>query len=103
LAFLEVDYIAAGAADPPVRLYALLGNPLVRASPLFRALLAFHEHIFASLRRQQWGKARALIAHCRQLSGASQKLYDLYLSRIGYFETHPPGPNWDGAFRPARK
>ena len=89
-AFLEVDYIAAGAEDAPVRLYALLGSPVVRASPKFRALITFHEHIFASLHRQQWAKARALIDQWRKLSGASQKLYDLHLSRIGYFETHPP-------------
>ena len=102
-AFLEVDYIAAGTEDAPVRLFALLGSPVVRASPKFRALIAFHEHIFASLRRQQWAKARALIAQCRKLSGASQKLYDLHLNRIGYFESNPPGPEWDGAFRPILK
>ena len=84
-------------------LFALLGNPVVRASPKFRALIAFHEHIFASLHQQQWAKARALIAQCRRLSGASQKLYDLHLTRIGYFESNPPGPEWDGAFRPILK
>jgi len=102
-AFLEVDYIAAGTEDAPVKLYALLGSPVVRASPKFRALITFHEHIFASLRRQQWARARALITQCRKLSGASQKLYDLHLNRIGYFESNPPGPEWDGAFRPILK
>jgi adenylate cyclase len=98
-----VDYIATGPGDAPVRLYALLGNPVIRASPKFRALIAFHEHIFTSLQHQQWSKARALIAQCRTLSGASQKLYDLHLTRIGYFESNPPGPEWDGAFRPILK
>jgi adenylate cyclase len=98
-AFLEVDYIAAGPHDEPVKLYAMLGNPVVRASPKFRALLTFHEHIFQSLRTQQWGKARELIEQCRKLSGASQKLYDLHLARIAYFEENPPGENWDGVFR----
>jgi adenylate cyclase len=102
-AFLEVDYIAAGERDAPVKLYALVGNPGVRASPKFRALMAFHDHIFSALRRQQWAKARALIAQCRNLSGANQGLYDLHLRRIGYFESNPPGPEWDGAFRPILK
>ena len=102
-AFLEVDYIASGAADLPVRLFALLGSPVVRASPKFRAMITFHDHIFTSLRRQQWAKARALIGQCRALSGASQQLYDLHLTRIGYFESNPPGPEWDGAFRPILK
>lgn len=102
-AFLEVDYIAAGNADAPARLYALLGSPVARASPKFRALSTFHDHIFNSLRSQQWREARALIEQCRKLSGASQALYDLYLARIRYFESNPPGPNWDGAFRPILK
>lgn len=100
-AFLEVDFIAAGPRDQPVKLYALLGNPLVRASPKFRALSTFHDHIFQSIRTQQWGKAKALIEQCRKLSGASPKLYDLHLARIAWYQTHPPGANWDGAFRPA--
>jgi adenylate cyclase len=95
-AFLEVDYIAAGLREEAVKLFAILGNPLVRASPKFRALATFHEHIFQSLRTQQWEKAR-------NLSGASQKLYDLHKARIDWFEKNPPGPDWDGAFRPILK
>jgi adenylate cyclase len=98
-AFLEVDYIAAGAHDEAVTLFAMLGNPLVRASPKFRALQTFHDHIFQAIRAQQWEKARGLIEQCRKLSGASQKLYDLHLARIDYFEHNPPGNEWDGAFR----
>jgi adenylate cyclase len=98
-AFLEVDYIAAGAHDEPLKLYAMLGSPVMRASPKFRALLTFHDHIFQSLRTQQWDKARELIDQCRKLSGASQKLYDLHLARIDYFKDNPPGAEWDGAFR----
>jgi adenylate cyclase len=96
-AFLEVDSL--GDAGAPVKLYAMLGNPVVRASPKFRALTVFHDHIFQAIRKQQWAKARELIAQCRRLSGASQQLYDLHLARIAYFETHPPGADWDGAFR----
>jgi adenylate cyclase len=102
-AFLEVDFIAAGPHDEPIKLYAMLGDPLVRASPKFRALETFHEHIFRSVRQQQWKKARGLIDQCRKLSGASQNIYDLHLARIGYFEANPPGGEWDGAFRPILK
>ncbi len=102
-AFLEVDYIALGGHDEPVKLYAMLGNPVMRASPKFRALATFHDHIFQSLRAQQWQKARELIEQCRKLSGASQKLYDLHLTRVAYFEDNPPSEDWDGAFRPILK
>ena len=98
-AFLEVDFLVLDPGSPPVRLFALLGNPLMRASPKFRAVATFHEHIFQSVRARQWGKARGLIAQCRKISGASQKLYDLHLARIAWYETNPPPPDWDGAFR----
>jgi len=103
-AFLEIDTIAMDnrVAEPPVALYALMGNPASRASPKFRAMSVFHDHIFQAMRKQNWPMARELINQCRRLSGASesQRLYDLHLTRIAYYETHPPGTEWDGAFRP---
>ncbi len=102
-AFLEVDCLAADLHDEPMTVYAMLGNPMVRASPKFRALNTFHARIFQNLRAQQWKAARDLIEQCRKLSGASQKLYDLHLARIAYFEKNPPGEGWDGAFRPILK
>jgi adenylate cyclase len=97
-AFLEIDTIAIGT--PPTTLYAILGNPVNKASPKFRALTVFHDHIFQAIRKQHWQLARDLIAQCRRLSGASQSLYDLHLNRIAWYEKHPPGAAWDGAFRP---
>lgn len=99
-AFLELDFLALGPGEAPVRLYAMLGNPLTHANPKYRALATFHDRIFACLRAQQWDDTRRLIEQCRKLSGASQKLYDFHLARVAWFETHPPGPDWDGAFRP---
>jgi adenylate cyclase len=97
-AFLEIDTIA-DEQNRPVTLYAIMGNPVMRSSPKFRALTVFHDHIFQSIRKQNWAMARELIAQCRRLSGASQKLYDLHLNRIAWYEKHPPGADWDGAFR----
>ncbi|HET7084054.1 MAG TPA: CHASE2 domain-containing protein [Rhizomicrobium sp.] len=97
-AFLEIDSIA-DSANAPVVLYALMGNSQLRASPKVRALTVFHDHIFQSIRKQNWRVARELIAQCRRLSGANQKLYDLHLARIAYYEKNSPGAEWDGAFR----
>jgi len=98
-AFLEVDTIVTANAADPMKLYALLGNPLLRASPKFRALATFHDHIFQSYRACEWAKTRALIEQCRALSGASPQLYELYLARIAYYQANPPGENWNGAVR----
>lgn len=98
-AFLEVDVVAGGEAGEPISLFALLGNPLVRASPKFRALQTFHDHIFSAYRARDWEKTTALIAQCRQLSGASPLLYDLYTARIAHYEKNPPGEGWNGIVR----
>ena len=102
-AFLEVDYVAQNREDTPVHLYAMLDNRISRASPKIRALATFHEHIFQCLKNQQWDKAAALVDQCSRLSGACHTLYELYRARIRYFESNPPGPGWDGAFRPVLK
>ncbi len=103
-AFLDIDLLPgdsdAGSEVAPRPVYALLGNPQMRASPKFRALQAFHEHIFRAYRAEDWKKARALIEQCRALSGANERLYETYLKRIAFLETHPPEHGWDGVFRP---
>lgn len=99
-AFLEIDVRVIEDSAAPSRLYALLGNAALRASPKFRAVATFHEHIFQAIRSRQWEKARGLIAQCRKLSGASAQVYDLQLARIAFYEANPPPAEWDGAFRP---
>ena len=99
-ALLEVDLLGGDPNGEPVPIFALLGSSAVRSSPKFRALQTFHEHIFRTYRARQWAKTRALIEQCRALSGPSPILYDLYLNRIVYFESHPPVEDWDGVFRP---
>lgn len=96
--FLEVDRIALGGKT--LRLQALQDNPAARGAPKFRALAAFHDHIFTALQNRQWNEARALVAQCRNLSGANQALYDLYLARIASYEANPPPPGWDGFASP---
>jgi adenylate cyclase len=97
-ALLEIDKIAIPHRTFTVRVFALLGNPVTKASPRFRALEDAHEAIFEAYRSQNWSLADALIAECRKLNGAIPSLYDLYERRIAYYRQFPPGPDWDGAF-----
>ncbi len=101
-AFLEVDLLPVGPNGEAVPIFALLGSALARTSPKFRALQTFHEHIFRTYRARQWEKTRALIEQCHALSSPSPILYDLYLDRITYFESHPPAEDWNGVFVPAQ-
>jgi adenylate cyclase len=96
--FLEVDRIAVAGAT--LRLQALQDNPAMRGAPKFRALATFHDHIFTAMQNRQWSEARTLVGQCRNLSGANQGLYDLYLKRIGFYEANPPASGWDGSANP---
>lgn len=100
LALLEVDAIAGEPGQPAARIYALYGNPLVRASPKFRALATFHEHLFSAIRARRWSDARTLLDQCGDLSGAIPQLYRLHAARVEWLERHPPPEDWDGVVRP---
>lgn len=97
-ALLEIDLIATPRHPEGRRVYALLGDPIMRANPKFRALQEAHALIFAAYRKQRWADARAAIKECRKLNGAIPTLYDFYEARIAQYEANPPGEHWNGAW-----
>ncbi|MBX3488459.1 adenylate/guanylate cyclase domain-containing protein [Parvibaculum sp.] len=97
-ALLEIDLVSTPRHPEGRRVYALLGDPIMRANPKFRALQEAHALIFSAYRSQRWAEARAAIAECRKLNGAIPTLYDFYEARIAAYEADPPGPHWNGAF-----
>ncbi|MDO8839773.1 MAG: adenylate/guanylate cyclase domain-containing protein [Parvibaculum sp.] len=97
-ALLEIDLVSTPRHPEGRRVYALLGDPIMRANPKFRALQEAHALIFSAYRSQRWAEARAAIAECRKLNGAIPTLYDFYEARIAGYEANPPGPHWNGAF-----
>jgi adenylate cyclase len=97
-ALLEIDLIATPRHPEGRRVFALLGDPIMRANPKFRALQEAHTMIFAAYRNQRWDEARAAIAETRKLNGAISTLYDFYETRISGYELNPPGPHWNGTW-----
>lgn len=97
-ALLEIDLISTPRHPEGRRIYALLGDPIMRANPKFRALQEAHALIFSAYRKQRWADARAAIAECRKLNGAIPTLYDFYESRIAQYEANPPGEHWNGSW-----
>ncbi|HXC27065.1 MAG TPA: adenylate/guanylate cyclase domain-containing protein [Stellaceae bacterium] len=95
---LELDLIAVKGKQEAVRIYTLLGDPELARSDEFSAHMACHQRMLSAYRMQNWVDARAAIAECRAYDPALAGFYDLYAERIGYFETNPPGPDWDGVF-----
>ena len=95
-ALLEIDQLRLDSRIDPWRIYALLGDPIMGASPKFRALDEAHKAFFKAYRARDWARARQVIAECRKLSGAIPTLYDLYDERIARFEQTPPPDGWAG-------
>lgn len=96
-ALLEVDRIAMPEGLPPAVAYALLGNPVTKATPAFQAMVNSHTALFDAYKAQNWPKAREILAECKEISGAHPSLYTLYEQRIGHLEHNPPGIGWNGA------
>jgi adenylate cyclase len=102
-AIIELDYIAVKGKLEAEGIYALVGDRAFSQTPEFRRLAAQHEALLRSYRNQDWSSATAVLGRCRRsgikLPGADlPALYDLYESRIAYFQEHPPGPSWDTVF-----
>ncbi len=101
-ALLEIDLISTPRHPEGRRVFALLGDPIMRANPKFRALQEAHALIFSAYRNQRWADARAAITECRKLNGAISTLYDFYEARIVQYETNPPGEHWNGSWYAGR-
>lgn len=97
-AMLEIDLINVDERPDPYRVFALLGNPVVKASPQFREIEKAHAAFFASYRAKQWSKAWELVQSTRKKSGAMPQLYTLYESRIQHYMKNPPSQDWNGEY-----
>lgn len=95
-ALLEIDLVSTPRHPEGRRVYALLGDPIMRANPKFRALQEAHTLIFSAYRNQRWAEARAAIAECRKLNGAIPTLYDFYEARIEQYEATRPASTGTG-------
>ncbi len=97
-AMLEIDLIALNERPEPYRVFALVGNPVTKASPSFRALESAHHQFFESYRNKKWTNAWSIIEQIRGMNGAMPQLYDLYEQRIENHMAHPPGVDWQGEY-----
>lgn len=95
-ATLELDRIAVKGKREAVRVFALLGDAAMAASPEFARLVAGHEAMLTAYRRQDWRSAQAALDASRVLHPAFAVLHDLYAARIVELEANPPGADWDG-------
>ena len=96
-ALLEIDYIERSDSDQPERIFALMGNPVMKANPKFRDLEKSHQAFFTALQSKDWESALSVIQDARDLSGAMPRLYDIYEKRVLDYLHSPPDETWIGA------
>ena len=96
-ALLEVDFKEEPKRSLPTRVFALMGNSVMKASPKFRALEKAHQAFFTAIQIRDWDSALQVIEDAKQLSGAMPTLYDLYAKRIYSYMDAPPDEKWIGA------
>ncbi|WP_066559912.1 CHASE2 domain-containing protein [Croceicoccus bisphenolivorans] len=99
-ALLEIDYVRVVGRDAPERIFALLGDELVRGQPDFERLARVHGSIIAAYREQRWDDGLAAINRSAADYAAFEigGLRNLYLDRITALRTDPPADDWDGIF-----
>ena len=100
MATIELDLIKVKGKTEAVRIFSLLGDDKMAATPEFQALTAKVDEMLAKYRAQDWAGARAACAEARIL-GADHNIdgfFDLYEERFVEGEANPPGADWDGVF-----
>ncbi|OGW78611.1 MAG: hypothetical protein A2Z83_07475 [Omnitrophica bacterium GWA2_52_8] len=98
-ASLEIDVIKVKGKNQAVRIFTLLGGPEYAADETFRKLVNLNQEMLLAYRARQWDEASLKAQACISLLQPQDflnSLYALYLSRMIFFKTNAPPPDWDG-------
>ena len=100
MATIELDLIQVKGKTVPVRIFTLVGDETVAATPEYQALRRYHDEMLACFRAQDWPGARAALQQCMPLAPGFgiEALYEVYEERIQGMELEPPGDDWDGVY-----
>ncbi len=94
--YRELDLVRVKGKDQPIKIFEPLGLQGQVEQAVLDELTVFHQ-MLRSYRKQEWDKAELDLMNLRRMSPQT-KLYGVYVERIAYFRTNPPGPDWDGVF-----
>jgi adenylate cyclase len=97
-ALLQLDLAVVNGGEPKP-FYALMGNPVLRANPRFKALQEGFDAFHGAYRRGKWGQAAALLRQCAKLPGANPRFVALYERRLAFLKEHGTEPGWNGVLR----
>jgi adenylate cyclase len=98
-ATLEIDLIRVKGKMKPVKIFALLGDTVLKDQPLFGEVRGHFEKMLTFYREQKWEEAEKALENCRRITLPGIDLgvlYELYVSRILSCKINPPAPGWEG-------
>ena len=94
---LEIDLMRVKGRNRPSRIYTL-SDTLGADSEAIDRLKPLHAAMLAAFRGQEWDRAEALVAECRQIGiPGLATCFEIYSTRIALFREDPPPADWDGA------
>lgn len=103
-ALLELDRVRVKGKAVAERIFTLVGDAAVAATPAFSAWREAHDGMLVAYRERNWSVAETLLARCHGMADpACRGLYDLYARRIAAFRDAPPPEDWDGVARATEK
>jgi adenylate cyclase len=100
MATIELDLIQVKGKTVPVRIFTVVGDETVAATPEYKQLRAAHDRMMACYRAQDWAGAHAAMKECEALAPRFllEGLYEVYEERIAGMQAEPPGADWDGVY-----
>jgi adenylate cyclase len=100
MATIELDLIQVKGKTVPVRIFTLVGEETVAATPAYKALREHHDTMMMCYRAQDWESARGALKECATLAAqfGLAGLYEVYAERIDDYEAESPGDDWDGVY-----
>ena len=88
-----------------VRIFTVVGDEGIAASPEFQALRMAHLAALAAYRDQRWDEAEAKLSEAQTITSTGPGLmkqithfYDIYAERIAEYRENPPEANWDAVY-----
>lgn len=94
--FRDLDLVRVKGKNEPVAIFEPIGhkNDIDKET---KSELSIYKQALKSFRAQNWDKAEIDFFNLNR-SHPDRFLYQVYLDRVTYYRSNPPGENWDGVF-----
>ncbi|MEE2997114.1 MAG: adenylate/guanylate cyclase domain-containing protein, partial [Pseudomonadota bacterium] len=103
-AWLELDLIRVIGKEEPVRIYALIGDEVVKSENWFAETTQFQREFLENYRDQNWENALSLLGKVENIDKYDFSiLCSLYKGRITEYKDYGLAPDWDGVYSATSK